>query len=111
MHNQKEEDHDPNVAMTCSCCSTAHKADWHFNNPDTAIEPDGYCKIAFVEGDLTEHMWVKIDKITSEDDCSLRYYGKLWNDPALLFSIRNGDDVTFLRPMIEDYLPPTKTPS
>ena len=75
---------------------------WQKENKDTVIQPDGWVKVAFAEGDVEEHLFVKITMTNDQD----RFLGEVDNDPVLLTSMYCGDFVVFGREVIEDYLPP-----
>ena len=70
---------------------------WQKENKNTSIKVGDNVKIAFIDGDETEHMWVEITKVVDKDN----FEGVLNNDPIVVQNIEIGDPVKVNRSQIE----------
>ena len=84
--------------MVYKSCGDERKRLWQKNNKDTVITT-GYCKLAFEQDDMREHMWVKVIKSNKG-----LYQGILDNDPIYVSNINCGDKVIFEHEDIEHYI-------
>ena len=64
-----------------------------------SLKPGKYVKLIFEEKDKpSERMWVKVEYISDNG----RYIGTLANDPIIVSSIRNEDEVIYLFKGLDD---------
>lgn len=75
---------------------------WQSENKDTDIQQQGWVKVGFVEGNIHEHLFVKVIMVNDQET----FIGEVDNDPVFLTNVSSGDFVVLGRDLIEDYVPP-----
>ena len=70
---------------------------WQKENKDTVITSGDNVKMAFVDGNETEHMWVEITKVIDKDN----FEGVINNEPVAVNNVNLGDKIKVKRSDIE----------
>ena len=86
---------DKNVIYVCSDCTDERKREAQAQLPRLleqikSAKEAAFVKAAFQEGEMVEHMWVKIESI---DEKAQVFHGYLDNEPVHLTLIKHKDKV------------------
>src|SRR5210317_756829 len=77
-----------NVGYICRSCVDEQKEEFQKNHSIADVKIKGHVKVAFIEDEDVEHMWVEVSRIEGQ-----RIMGTLDSDPLLIRSLSHGDPV------------------
>lgn len=89
-----------NTGRICPHCAKSRHMEWQQANPDKKIRVGDFCKIAFSEGENTEHMWV----LVTETLGNWLFEGTLNNTPQVIRNLQPLQKVYFHFPEIEEHV-------
>lgn len=88
-----------NTAFIHPQCAESRRQHWQKHNRNTLLQVGHWVQIELQEGDITEHLWIRITGIMGDIVA-----GVVDNDPVMLRQNKCGDTIVFNRREIEAHL-------